>query len=64
MSPEFALPALLEFHCILLSLGSSQENVSHKKKMAGYFPSIYSLFHLNNKDFSWAQGPLAKEFIP
>lgn len=63
MSPsEFTLPAFLE-GCILLSLGISQEHVSYETKMAGYFPGIYSPRHLNNNDFSWAHGHVAKDFI-
>lgn len=64
MSPsEFTLPALLKLHCILLSLSSSQENVSDKTKKADYFLSIYFPVLLNNKDFSWAQGHLATDII-
>lgn len=64
MSPsESALPALLKLRCILLSLGSGQKNVYSETKMAGYFLSIYFPILLNNEDFSWAQGHLAKEFI-
>lgn len=53
----------MEFHCFLLSLGSSQKNVSYETKMACYFSSIYSALLLNNKHFSWAHGHLDKEFI-
>lgn len=60
---ELSLLALLE-GCILLSLNISQENVSYETKMAGYFSSIYSLFHLSNKDLSWAQGHLARVHFP
>ena len=53
MSPlEFTPPPAFLEGCILLTLDISQENVSYKMKMTGYFPNTYSLLHLKNKDSS------------